>query len=328
MSSDPAEPRKPQPESLEITPRGVGQRVDRYLALRLGVPRNQIQQWIREEHLWVDGRTVKPSYALELGDRVTWEPPIRSVAHDLAPEEGELAILFEDDHLVVLDKPAGLAVHPGAGRPTGTLIHRLLARYPEMAETGGPNRPGIVHRLDKDTTGVMVVARTADAYLRLSEAFAERRVEKRYLAIVYGSFRRSTGEIDRPIGRHPNRRKEMAVRPDGRPAHTSYRVTGEANGISLLTIEIGTGRTHQIRVHLKAAGHPLVGDPVYGEARWKGYKGDLQRWLKGFGRPALHASSLSFDHPDSGDRHKFTAPPPSDLIDLWKAVADQDLARI
>jgi 23S rRNA pseudouridine1911/1915/1917 synthase len=205
------------------------------------------------------------------------------------------------------------------------LANRLLGRYPEIAAVGGPGRPGIVHRLDLDTTGVMVVARTQEAYLRLSEAFAERRTDKSYLAVAYGAPRPQAGRIDRPLGRHPTDRKRMAVRPRGRPAVTDYRTLDVDRGLSLLALTLITGRTHQIRVHLKAAGHPLVGDPVYGEARWREQPPARQAVLKRFPRPALHAWRLELDHPATGERIALTAPPPEDLCRLWHELAGREL---
>jgi 23S rRNA pseudouridine1911/1915/1917 synthase len=311
-------------DPIDVGSDEAGQRVDRFLAEHLRVPRNQIQQWIRAGRVTIDDRSVKVSRALVEGDVIVYNPPSRADAHDLTPEDGELTILHLDRDIVVLDKPADLVVHPGAGQESGTLVHRLLARFPEMAETGGPNRPGIVHRLDKDSTGVMVVARTVSAYQSLSEAFSDRKVNKQYLSIVYGTPKQNRGIIDQPIGRHPQKRKEMTVRPDGRPARTEYRVVAGANRISLLDIGIATGRTHQIRVHMKAIGHPLVGDPTYGEARWKGAPNNLKGPLKKFNRPALHAWKLSFEHPRTGESIEFTATPASDLVELWRQISGSE----
>ena len=300
-------------------------RLDRFLAEHLGLPRNQIQQWIRADHVLIDGKPAKGSHHLNTGEVLQWQPLVRDHTGEMTPEAGDLRVLYEDDLLVVLDKPAGLTVHPGAGRTTGTLAHRLLAHYPEMAAVGGPGRPGIVHRLDKDTSGVMVVARTPAAYQQLSTAFAERRIDKQYLAIVYGRPKTTAGSITKPIARHPQRRKEMSVIEGGRPATTGYRVLESAAGISLLQIELATGRTHQIRVHLKDLGHPLVGDPTYGEARWKGLPKSVKKPLSDFPRPALHAWQLAFEHPQSERRISFEAPVPEDLVSLWVEVTGQSL---
>ncbi len=294
-----------------------GERLDRYLAGHFGQPRNQVAQWIREGRVLVDDRPAKASLRLTGQVWVECEPLERTFALEMEPEEGALEVLFEDPHLAVLDKPAGIVVHPGAGRERGTLAHRILFRYPETATVGGPGRPGIVHRLDRDTTGALTVARTQEAYAQLSRAFAERSVEKTYLAVVYGRPSPTSGTIEAPIGRHPQKRKEMTVTERGRPAVTHYRALGEAAGLSLLEIGLETGRTHQIRVHLKHLRHPLVGDPVYGEARWKGVARPLQAPLRSFERPALHAWRLALPHPATGERLGCTADPPADLERLW-----------
>jgi 23S rRNA pseudouridine1911/1915/1917 synthase len=307
----------PGSTSWTVEPDAAGERLDRHVAARLAAPRNQVQHWIAGGLVRVNGATAKPSAALAAGDRVECAPPERKEERVL-PEPGDLRVLYEDAEIVVLDKPAGLIVHPGAGRSTGTLAHHLLDRYPEMAGVGGPGRPGIVHRLDQGTSGVLVVARTPAAYQRLSRAFASREVHKLYLAIAYGAPSPAAGTIDAPIGRHPQERKEMAVRPGGRPARTHYRTLAAAAGISLLELDLATGRTHQIRVHLKHLGHPLAGDPVYGEARWKGLPRAQQAALRDFPRPALHAWKLAFHHPATDEPLAFEAPVPPDLEDLWE----------
>jgi 23S rRNA pseudouridine1911/1915/1917 synthase len=301
-----------------------GERLDRCVAEHLARPRNQVRQWIVEGRVTVNGRPAKPATAVRAGDALECRPPERRAAPGLEAEAGELAVLHEDPDLVVIDKPAGVTVHPGAGRARGTLVHFLLHRFPEIGAVGGAGRPGIVHRLDKDTTGALVVARTEAAYAALSAAFAERRVDKTYLAVVYGAPAAGSGRIDLPIGRHRQDRKRMQTRPDGRPATTRYRCLETAGGVSRLELDLETGRTHQIRVHLKAAGHPLVGDPTYGEARWKGLPGAVRRPLQTFPRPALHAWRLAFDHPRTGDRVAVEAPVPDDLRRLWRQVAGRD----
>lgn len=317
----------------------AGERLDRHVAAACQLPRNQVQQWIRAGRVRLNGRPAKAAEVVAAGDLVECEPP-PPTRGTLVPEPGDLAVLHEDAGMVVLDKPAGLTVHPGAGRATGTLAHLLLARYPEMAGVGGPGRPGIVHRLDKGTSGVMVVARTAASYQRLSRAFAGRTVIKRYLALVYGRPDANAGVVDAPIGRHRERRKEMTVRPDGRPARTGYRLLAARSGIALLELDLATGRTHQIRVHLKSIGHPLIGDPVYGEARWRGLPRSAQAPLRDFPRPALHAWRLALpgalagpaDHGDAGNQvdpgdagawQRFEAPVPQDLRRLWQEVAGE-----
>lgn len=298
---------------------GAGERLDRHVAARLGVARNQVHRWIEEGLVTVNGRAAKPSVALAAGDRVECHPP-EPKEERVLPERGDLPVLHEDGDVVVIDKPAGLTVHPGAGRATGTMAHFLLDRYPEMAGVGGPGRPGIVHRLDQGTSGVLVVARTAEAYARLAAAFADREVSKRYLAIAYGTPSPAAGTIEVPIGRHPQKRQEMTVRSGGRPARTGYRTQAAEAGISLIELDLATGRTHQIRVHLKHLGHPLVGDPVYGEARWKNLPRPAQPPLRDFPRPALHAWRLAFRHPRTGEPLSFEAPVPEDLRTLWETV--------
>ncbi|MDX1501955.1 MAG: RluA family pseudouridine synthase [Thermoanaerobaculia bacterium] len=296
----------------------TGERLDVYLARRFDVPRNRAQGWIRDGAVTVNGAAAKPSLKLQGGETISCEPQPVTQEGTMEPEPGELSLLYEDSALVVVDKPAGLVVHPGAGRDRGTLAHRLLARYPEMAGVGGPGRPGIVHRLDRDTTGVLVAARTPAAYQALSRAFAERRVEKRYLAVVYGAPSPASGTLDQPIGRHPGDRKRMTVTPRGRPATTGYSTRATAAGISLVELDLETGRTHQIRVHLKAHRCPLVGDPVYGEARWRGLPGAVASILRRFPRPALHAWRIALPHPATGERIACEAPVPADLVELWR----------
>ena len=313
------------PVRWQVEEAAEGERLDRHAAVRLGVSRNRVQRWIRDGAVLVDGATAKSSRPVAAGELIDCRPQPLADEADLRPEPGELRLLHEDPDLVVIDKPAGLAVHRGAGRPDGTLANRLLDRYPETAAVGGPGRPGIVHRLDLDTTGVMVVARTPAAYRHLSEAFAERRVGKGYLAVVYGMPRPETGRIDRPLGRHPRDRKRMTVRADGRTAVTDYQTLDRESGLAVVGLTLKTGRTHQIRVHLKALGHPLVGDPVYGEARWRDQPPAQQAILKRFPRPALHAWRLELEHPSTGERMLFAAPPPEDLQQLWRRLSGRDL---
>ena len=310
----------PVEEAWTVEAEAAGERLDRHVAARLDVPRNQVQGWIRDGHVLHNGYGAKPSAALAAGDRIECRPPAPREDR-VSPEPGDLRVLHEDADVVVLDKPAGLTVHPGAGRATGTLAHHLLDRYPEMAGVGGPGRPGIVHRLDQGTSGVMVVARSATAYTRLSRAFAAREVGKSYLAIAYGALSPADGLIDAPIGRHAERRTEMTVRRDGRTARTAYSTLAAASGLSLVELDLLTGRTHQIRVHLKHAGHPLVGDPAYGEARWKALPRPLHAVLRDFPRPALHAWRLRFAHPADGRPLAFEAPVPEDFRELWESVA-------
>lgn len=313
-----------QDVSWTVSPEDAGQRLDRFVAERLDLPRNQVRRWILDGRLQLSDRAAKPGSALRAGERVDCSPPTTLPDARLEPENGDLVVLHEDRDLVVLDKPADLAVHPGAGRENGTLVNRLLARYPDIAGVGGEGRPGIVHRLDLDTTGAIAIARTEAAYQKLSAAFAARKIDKTYLAIAYGTPRVATDRIDLPIGRHRHHRKQMQIRSDGRPAVTHYLTLESTTGLSRLELDLETGRTHQIRIHLKALGHPLVGDPVYGEARWRNLPRPVQPALRNFPRPALHAWKLAFGHPISGQRIVAEAPLPEDMRQLWLAVTGRE----
>ena len=290
----------------------IGQRVDAVLAELAGVSRAQIRRWIDAGRVRVSGETVRASRKLALGDTITAEP-IEPVAMELVPEAIPLVVLHEDEDLVVIDKPAGLVVHPAPGHPRGTLVNALLHHCGDLAGIGGVLRPGIVHRLDRGTSGVMVAAKHDAAHQALAAQFAEHSIDRVYRTFVRGLPRANAGRIERPIGRHPRDRKRMSVETKaGRESITNWRVERRFReaGVSELEIRPETGRTHQIRVHLSSAGLPLVGDVVYGRAR--GAQATL-------GRPALHAAHLGFVHPSRDERMGFEAPLPDDLIEL---VAD------
>ncbi|WP_460139385.1 dephospho-CoA kinase [Salidesulfovibrio brasiliensis] len=309
-------------------PEDRGMRIDRYWARELepeGVSRAKVKGWIESGLAAVDGGTVrKGKIKLEGGERLTLRAPDGTASDDLPrAEDGPLDIVFEDDHLIVLDKPAGLTVHPAPGEPAGTLVNRLLARYPDLgADTSGmaEQRPGIVHRLDKDTSGVMAVARTEADRLKLAADFADRNTAKHYLAIVHGVPERTEGFIDAPMGRHPSQKTKMAVvEKGGREAKSHYEVLRAMpdSSASLVLIKIFTGRTHQIRVHMAHIGHPLVGDRVYGPSR--------QAQWDSAGRPKadrqmLHAFHLCLNHPETGERLRFHQHPPHDFTDLLECL--------
>ena len=295
------------PSPFRVPDTLAGQRLDRVLAEAAGVPRNQVKGWIETGRVTVDGAAVeRPGRLLRAGEELAWSAPPAADPR-ITGEAGELAILHLDSEIIVLDKPPGLAMHPGAGRSSATLAHRLLGSFPEIAGVGGPGRPGIVHRLDRDTSGVVVVARTAGSYETLQRAFAARQVEKRYLAIAHGRFEPASGRIEQPIARHAVKRKLMAVRSGGRPAVTLYRQLAEtqprrgAGRFALVELDLKTGRTHQIRVHLKHLHHPIAGDATYGSG------------TSSAPRLALHAWRLAFEHPGSGERVEFRTPFPEDL---------------
>ena len=290
------------------------ERLDRYLSRITGLPRSQIQRLIEAGRVLVEGRRLKASAAVLPGQRIRLSiPPPQPSA--LTPEPIPIEILYEDTDLVVLNKPAGLVVHPAPGHPGGTLVHALLHHCPELPGIGGERRPGIVHRLDKDTSGVMVVAKTDAAMRSLTGQFKGRRVKKTYLALVHGEVKQTEARIATEIGRHMHDRKRMAVQTrKGREAVTTYRVMKRLDGFTLLQVQPETGRTHQIRVHLSSIGHPVVGDKVYGGTREKkfrvpgsGFRGKAERQL-------LHAWKLGFFHPRTNDWMEFEAPLPADFM--------------
>jgi len=312
---------EPAPGTWVIGEEDAGGRLDRVLARHLGATRHRVQTWIAAGRVTVDGEpAAKSGLTLRAGCRLAWRPPPAADGR-VRPEAGEISLLWSDDDLLVIDKPAGLVVHPGAGRSSGTLVHRLLAAYPELAGVGGPGRPGIVHRLDRDTTGCLVVARTPRAYEQLTRDFAARTVEKRYLAVVWGHPREASGRIEVPIGRHPVARKKMSIRRGGRPAITDWRRIAVGGAVALVEMRIETGRTHQIRVHARHWRHPLIGDPLYGEPRHRGLRGDPARALAEFGRSALHAWRLALPHPVTRHRLAVESPVPADLRELWSRAA-------
>jgi len=273
----------------------------------------------------VAGRPARASQRLRAGETVSVElPEPRTVA--LAPEAIPLAVVHEDDHLLVVDKPAGLVVHPGAGVASGTLVHALLHHAPSIADVGGAGRPGIVHRLDKQTSGLMVVAKTPAAYRALVELLRTRAVRRRYLAIVWG-VPAAAGTIEGAIGRDPRQRKRMAVvARGGKPARTRWRMRERLAGAALLEVALDTGRTHQIRVHLAHLGHPVVGDPLYGGrgkaqlSRAAGERSLRSAVLEALPRQALHATDLEFPHPVTGVVMRFTSSPPEDFQRALEAL--------
>ncbi len=307
--------------SIEAPASAAGERIDVYLARILDQPRNRVQTLLRRGLVTAGGSPLKPSYVLRGGEEIAYRLPPPPSTRPL-PEAGPVAVIHEDENLLVVDKPAGLIVHPGSGVSGGTLVNRLLHHRPGMAGVGSVERPGIVHRLDAGTSGALAVACSDAAYRRLSRAFAEREVGKVYLAVVYGRPEPSQGEVALPIGRDPAVRTRMAVVSEsrgGRPAVSRYRLLAGAAGVSLLELGILTGRTHQIRVHCKAIGHPLVGDPTYGEARWRNLDPSMRRPLREFPRPALHALRLTLPGFAGAPSRTFTAQVPEDLRSLCKA---------
>ncbi|MBI3990797.1 MAG: RluA family pseudouridine synthase [Candidatus Omnitrophica bacterium] len=289
---------------FKITKEDSGKRLDVFIAERLPfISRSRIQKLIAGNTVSVDGEFKKSHFKLRGNEGIHVEIPEPEKAV-LEPENIPLQILYEDSDIVVVNKPAGLVVHPGAGNPSGTLANALLYHCGVLAQSGSPLRPGIVHRLDKDTSGVMVAAKTDSAYLNLVGQFKNRKVEKVYFALVKGIVPLESGKIDVPVGRHTRDRKKMSVATySGKPAFTTYQVKRKFENATLLELKLKTGRTHQIRVHLSYLGYPLLGDAKYGNR--EKYK-----------RHALHAGSLSFRHPSTGEVMTFTAPLPDDLAIL------------
>lgn len=289
---------------VHAEPEDAGRRLDHFLQTRLPqFSRSRLQEWVKAGRVRVDGAVQgKPSFALRGGEAVDVDPapppPLRA-----APEDLPVDVLYEDEDLIAVNKPAGMVVHAGAGRHAGTLVNALLHRYGALSGVAGELRPGIVHRLDRETSGVLLVARSDAAHRNLAAQFAGRRVEKTYLAMVTGVVKADHGVIERPIARDPLHRTRMTVRTgSGRAAHTEYRVLRRFAAASYLEVKIGTGRTHQIRVHLAAIGHPVVGDRVYGAARRPEGLPPLE------GRFFLHAWRIRFAHPSTGLPLTVTAP--------------------
>jgi 23S rRNA pseudouridine1911/1915/1917 synthase len=290
-----------------LVPAGrAGQRLDLVVAELAGASRAATARWIEAGRVLVDGRARPKSHRLEGGERLRWEPLEAQAPPELVPERLPLEVRFEDEHLLVVAKPAGLVVHPAAGHPSGTLVNALLGRDdPRLSSAGGTVRPGIVHRLDKDTSGLLLVAKHDRAHAALARDLAARRIQRRYLALVQGHLD-PEGTVDAPIGRHPRDRKRMAVVPGGRRAVSHWRVLERLTGLDLLEVRLETGRTHQIRVHLSSLGHPVAGDRTYGADPRLAARLGLER-------PFLHAWRLEFDHPVTRERIELEEPLPPDL---------------
>jgi 23S rRNA pseudouridine1911/1915/1917 synthase len=304
--------------SLKVEGSEAGARLDAWIARQLpDLSRARVQALMAAGAVRLGGRPARPSARLRGGEEVTVELP-DPVAATPAPEDVPLAVVYEDTRLLVVDKPAGMTVHPAAGRVSGTLVNALLHHVRDLSGVGGVLRPGIVHRLDRGTSGLMVVAKDDEAHRALSAQFASREVEKEYLAIVHGVPRARQGTIELAIGRDPVHRKKMSVRaPRGRAARSAYTVVEALDGAALLRVRIHTGRTHQIRVHLASLGHPVAGDATYGGTRTPASRRlSARAALDGLTRPALHAARLAFTHPATGDRLQFESPLPADLRDV------------
>jgi 23S rRNA pseudouridine1911/1915/1917 synthase len=306
-------------ERLRVETRDAGQRLDRYLAAHLpALSRTRLAELIAEGRVRVNGGAAKRSHRLTGGQTVEVEvqprPPLEA-----APEDLPLEVLYEDDEVVVLNKPAGMTVHAGAGHASGTVVNALLHRYRALSSLAGALRPGIVHRLDKDTSGALLVARTDAAHADLARQFAARQIKKTYLALVHGRLAQDSGTIGLPIARDLHRRTRMTTRRrEGRAARTDWRVLARLDGYTLVEVDLHTGRTHQIRVHFSALGHPVVGDTLYGAPR-EPRAG--RRVLAPLGRNFLHAARIGFTHPATRDAVDVRAPLPAALREWLAGLA-------
>ncbi|MDQ1591266.1 MAG: rRNA synthase [Pyrinomonadaceae bacterium] len=316
----------PEPEAATLAfvagEADAGARLDAFLAARVaGVSRTRLKHAIEDGDVLVAGHTAeKGSYKLRAGEAVELEMPAPP-ASNFAPEDIPLQIIYEDDSLVVLDKPAGLVVHPAAGVSSGTLANALAFHFQQLSTHAGRLRPGIVHRLDRDTSGLMVVAKTASAHEHLADQFRAREVFKSYVALAHGRVTDESGRIEEPLARDPRQRTRMAVVRGGRPALSLYRVRRPYERFTLLDVQIKTGRTHQIRVHLAHLKHPVVGDKVYNGGRDTTIADvRVRAAIRAMGRQFLHAERLGFRHPQTGDALSFDAPLPAELSRMLEAL--------
>jgi 23S rRNA pseudouridine1911/1915/1917 synthase len=304
------------------------ERLDRFLADQLGLSRTQAARLVADKAVSIDGKPARASRTLIRGERVAVRFPQEQPPRTLRPASIPLTLVYEDDHLAVIDKPAGLVVHPAPGHWDDTLVNALVARGTTLAG-GAEGRPGVVHRLDRDTSGLMVVAKTDLAHRRLGAAIAARRVRRTYAALTWGHLTESPTVIDLPLARHPVDRKRMTVTPRGRAARTDAYVIARFGVVDLLRLELHSGRTHQIRVHLEHIGHPVVGDPIYAGGGSRRVTGPARREAEALERAtprqALHAAGLAFRHPATGEPMQFRAEWPADLRESLLLVAGREV---
>ncbi|MBE2896291.1 23S rRNA pseudouridine(1911/1915/1917) synthase RluD [Pasteurellaceae bacterium HPA106] len=312
---------------VDVSPQQLGQRLDQVLAEQLSdYSRSRIKTWIEQDLVQVNGVVVNKPREKMMGDeRISVRVQVED-ENRFEPQNIPLDIVYEDDDIIVINKPAGLVVHPGAGNPDGTVLNALLYHYPPIAQVP---RAGIIHRLDKDTTGLMVVAKTIPAQTRLVSALQKRKITREYEAIAFGIMTKG-GMVDEPMARHATKRTQMAVHPMGKPAVTHYRIMARFRNYTRLRLRLETGRTHQIRVHMAHIAHPLLGDPVYGGRPRppKNASDDFLRVLREFKRQALHAVMLRLEHPITGEQMEWFAPLPEDFVQLVDALkADYEVHK-
>ncbi|WP_181348874.1 RluA family pseudouridine synthase [Thalassobacillus sp. CUG 92003] len=292
-------------EHYQVVEKDEGKRVDKLLTeLAPDASRTQVQTWINKDAVWVNQAVVKSNYKVQNGDTVTWSIP-EPEALNIEAEQIPLEIIYEDSDIIVVNKPSGMVVHPSAGHMSGTLVNGLLHHCKDLSGINGVERPGIVHRIDKDTSGLVMVAKHDQAHQSLGDQLADKTVERTYEAIVHGEINHEYGTIDAPIGRDPKDRQRMAVIEAGKSAVTHFKTIEHFKDFTHIECVLETGRTHQIRVHMKYIGHPIAGDPKYGPRKTWGLSGQ-----------ALHAKSLGFNHPVTGEHLSFHAEAPEEFTDM------------
>ncbi|CDQ19822.1 RluA family pseudouridine synthase [Halobacillus karajensis] len=300
-------------EHYNVTEQDQSKRIDKLLSdVIADASRSQIQGWLKDDVVLVGGKAVKSNYKVQAGETITWRVP-EPEPMDILPEDIDLDIVYEDQDVIVVNKPSGMVIHPAAGHYSGTLVNALLYHVKDLSGINGVERPGIVHRIDKDTSGLLMVAKNDLAHKSLAEQLSKKTVERKYEAIVHGEIPHEYGTIDAPIGRDPKDRQRMAVVEDGREAVTHFRVLRHFDAFTLVECTLETGRTHQIRVHMRYIDHPLAGDPKYGPRKTLDLEGQ-----------ALHAKSLGFEHPRTGEWKKFEVEAPQEFTDTLRYLETRE----